>query len=95
MVRLTVLYGHPEDPAQFDRYYREVHIPLARMMKGLTGWTIGKCESVEPSSEPPYYFMVGLYAESAEAMQAILESQNIIFGSGRRGEEVSNQSRDT
>src|SRR5262245_34320708 len=24
--RLTVLYGHPRDPAEFDRYYNEVHI---------------------------------------------------------------------
>ena len=28
MYRLTVLYGHPKDPREFDRYYREVHIPL-------------------------------------------------------------------
>ncbi len=43
MTRLTVLYGHPTDPAEFDRYYDEVHIPLAKKMQGLKGWTIGKC----------------------------------------------------
>jgi uncharacterized protein (TIGR02118 family) len=74
MYHLTVLYGHPKDPAEFDRYYREVHIPLARKMKDLIGWTIGKCESNEASSEPAYYLIVGLYAESAEAMQAIFDS---------------------
>jgi uncharacterized protein (TIGR02118 family) len=74
MYRLTVLYGHPKDPAEFDRYYREVHIPLARKMKDLIGWTIGKCESNEASSEPAYYLIVGLYAESAKALQAILDS---------------------
>ena len=55
MVRLTVLYGHPDDPAEFDRYYREVHIPLARKMKGFKGWTIGKCSSAEPGGKPPHY----------------------------------------
>src|SRR5580765_8430399 len=45
MNRLTVLYGHPTNPAEFDRYYHEVHIPIAKKMKGLKGWTIGKCES--------------------------------------------------
>ncbi|MHB8866959.1 MAG: EthD family reductase, partial [Pirellulaceae bacterium] len=45
MVRLTVLYGHPADPEAFQRYYRDVHVPLARKMKGLQGWTIGMCES--------------------------------------------------
>lgn len=74
MYRLTVMYGHPEDPAEFDRYYREVHIPLARQMKGLTGWTIGKCQSAEAGNPPPYYLIVSLYAESATAMQLILES---------------------
>ena len=45
MHRLTVLYGHPKDPATFDRYYFDVHIPIAKKMQGFTGWTIGKCES--------------------------------------------------
>lgn len=73
MIRLTVLYGHPDDPAEFDRYYQEVHLPIARKIEGLKGWTIGKCESVE-GGEPPYYLIVGLYAESREAMEAILAS---------------------
>ena len=74
MTRLTVLYGHPEDPAVCDRYYREVHLPLAKKMKGLKGWTIGKCQSATPGEDPPYYLIVGLYAESREAMEAILNS---------------------
>jgi len=74
MVRLTVLYGHPADSGEFDRYYQEVHLPLASKMQGLTGWTIGKCESVDPSQPPPYYMIVGLYAESRAAMEAILAS---------------------
>ncbi len=74
MVRLTVLYGHPEDPQEFQRYYRETHIPLARTMQGLKGWTIGMCEAAEEGQEPPYYMIVGLYAESREAMEAILAS---------------------
>jgi uncharacterized protein (TIGR02118 family) len=74
MTRLTVLYGHPDDPAEFDRYYHEVHIPIARKMKGLKGWTIGKCQSATPGEPPPYYLIVGLYTESREAMEAILET---------------------
>ena len=74
MYRLTVLYGHPKNPAEFDRYYHEVHIPLAKKMKGLTGWTIGKCNSDDPDTDPVYYLIVSLYAESADAMQAILDS---------------------
>lgn len=74
MTRLTVLYGHPENPQEFDRYYRDVHIPLARQMKGLRGWTIGKCQSAEPGQPPDYYMIVGLYANSRAEMEAILDS---------------------
>ncbi len=72
MHRLTVLYGHPDDPAEFDRYYREVHLPIARKMKGFQGWTIGKCQSTEPGKQPQYYMIVGLYADSREKIEAIL-----------------------
>jgi len=74
MIRLTVLYGHPDDPDEFDKYYRRVHIPLARKMNGLKGWTIGKCQSATLGEDPPYYLIVSLYAESREAMEAILDS---------------------
>ncbi len=74
MVRLTVLYGHPTDTGEFDRYYREVHIPLAKKMQGLKGWTIGKCQAASPDQQPAYYMIVGLYADSRQAMEAILAS---------------------
>ena len=74
MNRLTVLYGHPRDPAEFDRYYNEVHIPIAKRMKGLKGWTIGKCESATPGEQPPYYMIVGLYAATRADLEAILAS---------------------
>lgn len=74
MTRLTVLYGHPRDPAEFDRYYREIHLPLAKRMTGLAGWTIGRCESATPGEPPPYYLIVGLYAASRAALDAVLAS---------------------
>jgi len=40
MVRLTILYGQPTDPAAFDHYYWNVHIPLAKKMKGWSRWTV-------------------------------------------------------
>lgn len=72
MTRLTVLYGHPEDPVAFDKYYQETHIPLAKKMKGFKGWTIGKCQSADPNGKPEYYMIVSLYAGSREDIEAIL-----------------------
>ena len=74
VTRLTVLYGHPADPAAFDRYYHEVHVPLARRMTGLAGWTIGKCESATAGEPPPYYMIVGLYAATRADLDAVLAS---------------------
>jgi uncharacterized protein (TIGR02118 family) len=74
MYRLTVLYGHPENPEEFDRYYQEVHIPIAKKMKGLKGWSLGKCEPLEKGDKPPYYLIVGLYADTREDLEAIFAS---------------------
>lgn len=74
MCRLTVLYGHPADPAEFDRYYHEVHIPIARRMKGLKGWTIGKCQSFDPADRPAYYMIVGLYADTRADLERVIAS---------------------
>ena len=34
MVKLTVLYNHPKDPAAFEKYYAQTHMHLARKCKG-------------------------------------------------------------
>jgi uncharacterized protein (TIGR02118 family) len=74
MYRLTVLYGHPANPDEFLRYYREVHLPIAKSMHGFSGWTIGLCEPVAPGEKPPYFMIVGLYADTREAIETILAS---------------------
>jgi uncharacterized protein (TIGR02118 family) len=72
MIRLLVLYGHPTDPAAFDRYYREKHIPIARQMKGLRKWTIGKVQAAPGGEKPPYYYVADLYMESREEFERLL-----------------------
>jgi len=74
MIRLLVLYGQPKDPAAFDRYYREKHIPIARQMKGLKKWTIGKVQAAPGVEQPPYYYVADLYMESREAFENLLAS---------------------
>ena len=74
MIRLLVLYGHPKDPAAFDRHYQEVHIPIARKMKGLKKWTIGKVKENPDGSPPPYYYIADLYMESREEFEQLLAS---------------------
>ncbi len=74
MIRLLVLYGHPTDPDAFNRYYREKHVPIARQMKGLKKWTIGKVEGTPGGDKPPYYYVADLYMESREEFERLLAS---------------------
>ena len=73
MYRMTILYGATEDLATFKHYYRTTHIPIAKKMKGLTGWNL---TWIEPGLEEPskYQLVADLYAGSAAAMNAIMAS---------------------
>jgi uncharacterized protein (TIGR02118 family) len=75
MYRLTILYGTPEDPEAFDRYYRETHIPIASRMQGLTGWNLTWTQQQTGDVAPPVHLVVDLLAEDKEAMDAILASE--------------------
>ena len=35
MIKLVVLYGEPKSPAEFEKYYADVHLPIAAQMKGV------------------------------------------------------------
>jgi uncharacterized protein (TIGR02118 family) len=72
MVRLLVLYGHPTDPAAFDQYYQDRHIPLAKKMKGLRKWTVGKVQVQPGDDPPPYYYIADLFMESREEFEQLL-----------------------
>jgi len=72
MVRLLVLYGHPTDPDAFDKYYEERHIPIAKKMKGLKKWTVGKVQAKPSEERPPYYYVADLFMQSREEFEQLL-----------------------
>ena len=74
MVRLLVLYGQPKDPAAFDQHYQEVHIPIAKKMKGLKKWTVGKVTGTADGNPAPYYYIADLYMESRASFDELLAS---------------------
>jgi uncharacterized protein (TIGR02118 family) len=72
MVRFLVLYNAPEDPAEFDRYYRDVHVPLAQKLPGLRRYTI--CTDVASIRGQSYYMVAELDFDDRAALQAAFES---------------------
>jgi uncharacterized protein (TIGR02118 family) len=68
MVRLLVLYNPPEDPAAFDKYYNEIHIPLAKQLPGLVRYTISR----NLGAKAQYYLIAELdWADMASARAAL------------------------
>lgn len=74
MFRVSVCYGQPADPAAFDEYYEHTHIPMALKVPGLVGFTSGKCRSIPPGQDPPYYMVASLLFDTAEDLKTALKS---------------------
>lgn len=72
--RLTIVYGQPDDPAAFDRYYRDVHIPLASKIPGLSGWTLNWLRPSPDGYEPTYHLVADLYSPTEQTMLDALNS---------------------
>ena len=74
MVKLVVAYGHPEDPAAFDRHYADTHGPLAQKIPNLRRFEAGKVLGAADGSAAPYYFLAELWFEDLEELQASMQS---------------------
>ena len=72
MFQLTALYSHPEDPAAFDKHYREVHAVLASKLPGLQRFTVSWPAPAPDGAQPSHYFIATLYWDTAEECQAAL-----------------------
>lgn len=73
MVRFLLLYNTPEDPAAFERHYRDVHIPLAKQLPGLRRYTIGRHAKLIRGDEP-YYLIAELEWDNMDALQKAFQS---------------------
>ena len=73
MYVLTVLYGHPTDPAAFDAHYASTHVPLVEKIPGLESFTHRHCASLD-GSPPPYYLIAELGYASQGVFAAAAQS---------------------
>jgi uncharacterized protein (TIGR02118 family) len=70
--RVNVLYGHPQNPDEFERYYFEKHLPLAMKIPGLMGFTSGQTVALTPGERAPYHRVASLYFENQQAAHRAL-----------------------
>ena len=74
MIKATLLYGHPSDADAFEKYYADIHLPIAFQMKGLERMELTKFQSSPDGSLSPYYRMAELYFADAAAMGTTMSS---------------------
>src|ERR671916_671790 len=75
MVKAVVLYGLPEDPDAFERYYAETHTALAKAIPGLQRFEAAHGVATPDGSETPYQRIAELTFEDMDALQAGLGSE--------------------
>ena len=73
MAKLIVLYRLPRNPAEFDRYYAQVHTPLVKNIPGLRRFEVTRLTGA-PSGASDLYLIAELYFDNAAAREAALTS---------------------
>ena len=74
MVKVTVLYGPPSDPAAFEDYYANTHVPLAAKMPEVKRFEATRVLSTPGGDQPPYYRIAELWFDSQDTLQQAMGS---------------------
>ena len=74
MLKITVLYGHPTSPDDFEKYYEEKHIPIASKVNGVLRVELTRFSSGPDGSRPAFYRMAELYFAGQDRMEAAIAS---------------------
>ena len=73
MVKAVVLYGPPEDPDAFERYYADTHTALAKAIPGLRRFEAARGFGTPDGRATPYL-------GSAEGQAAVADIANFATG---------------
>jgi len=71
MAQVLVLYNTPADPAAFDRYYRDTHIPIARKIPGLRSFSISRGPVQALAGTAPYLVAILSFDSMADLNAAL------------------------
>jgi uncharacterized protein (TIGR02118 family) len=74
-VKITVLYNPPRDPAAFEKYYAETHLPLAGKMQGVKRIELSKVAPGPDGKAPPIYRIAELYFTSQKQMEKVMATE--------------------
>lgn len=69
MAQLVVLYNTPPDPAAFDTYYFESHVPLANKIPGIRKYSVSQGPVMTPAGPSAYHLIATLDFDDMAAVQ--------------------------
>ena len=75
MIKLTVLYGHPTSPADFESHYSRVHVPLARAIPDLVSLETARTMRGADGNDAPYYRVAELRFQDLTTFGAAMASE--------------------
>ena len=74
MAHVIVLYTTPTDPAVWDNYYRETHVPLVHKIPNLLKFEISQGPVLTPQGPSPYHRIATLYFADLATLQQSMAS---------------------
>jgi uncharacterized protein (TIGR02118 family) len=74
MIRIVSLHGFPDDPDLYQRYYRDVHLPLVQRIPGVRNIRFGQALKALDGARPLYYLVSDVYFDDMAALEAALAS---------------------
>jgi uncharacterized protein (TIGR02118 family) len=74
MIKMSVTYQTPSDPAAFDAHYLGTHMPLCDKLPGIVRTEVTKFGPGLDGSAPANYLQTDLVFESQDALMAALGS---------------------
>src|SRR3954454_5438054 len=73
-VKLTVVYGKPEQADAFDKHYFEVHMPIVARWPGVQRTEVAKISGGPMGSPAAYHLITEIYFADEDALNAALSS---------------------
>ncbi len=74
MAKLYAIYQQPKDPAAFDRYYRDTHVPLAKTIPGLRSYEVTRGDVMGMAGKHGTYLVATLGFDSMAAIAEAMGS---------------------
>lgn len=69
---LVVLYTTPDNPADFDAHYRDVHLPIVRRWPGVEAVELTRVDATMGRGESDYYLITRIrFADRAALDEAL------------------------